>query len=197
VQERGVRRRRPTPYDLDARLGTAGSAGTLTFVNRSRERAAVFHVYDVARLEEAPARYTVAAGGTLDHALAGARDDLFVVGPDGFHRRLTGRSDIFSAGITGARGAAPVLEIRNLTPAALSIAMTDRAYGAAPAGIAMAPHETRRIPLDLRSSHGWYDRQFAAGGQTWRIAGKIEDGRPSFSDPAAGGPAPLHLDPAI
>ena len=74
-----------------------------------------------------------------------------------------------------------------------SIAMTDRAYGAAPDVIQLDGAEVRTIRLDLTKSHGWYDRQFAAGDQTWRIAGHLENGTASYSDPAAGGPGPLRL----
>ena len=47
---------------------------------------------------------------------------------------------------------------------------------------------------DLAVSQGWYDLQFAAEGQTLRLAGHIETGAGSYSDPAAGGPGPLRLD---
>jgi phospholipase C len=195
AQETGLRRRRATPYDLDARL-SAGPAGRgLVFANRSSERAAVFHVYDVRRLDAPPARYTVGAGRELAHPLPVSAEavDLFVLGPNGFHRRLTGRSDVFSANIEGAAGAAPSLRLENLTATPQSIAVTDRAYGAASDEIRLAGGEMRRIPLDFARSHGWYDRQFAAAGQTWRMAGHVETGAASYSDPAAGGPGPLRL----
>ena len=195
VQETGIRRRRATPYDLDARLRVAGDRSTLVFANHAARRAAVFHVYDVTQLEDVPARYTVGAGQVLAHPLptAGAVADLFVVGPNGFHRRLRGRSDVFSISIVARGAALPALRCENLTNAALSIAMTDLAYGVAPASIVLAVGATRSIPLDLSNSHGWYDREFTAGGQSWRTAGCIEDGKASYSDPAAGGAGPLRL----
>jgi phospholipase C len=195
VQETGLRRRRATPYNLDARLRIEGAGRALVFANHSAERAAVFHVYDVTRLDEVPARYTVGAGRELAHPLpaSGEAADLFVLGPNGFHRRLTGRTDIFSVGIEGGVIAPPSLLLENLTPAPQSIAMTDRAYAAAPDVIMLAGGEARRIRLDLSGSHGWYDRQFVADGQTWRMAGHVEDGEASYSDPAAGGPGPVRL----
>ncbi|MES2271367.1 MAG: phospholipase C, phosphocholine-specific [Pseudomonadota bacterium] len=65
VQEVGLRRRRATPYVLDARLRKEGASRALIFANHSVERAAVFHVYDVDRLDADPARYTVGAGREL------------------------------------------------------------------------------------------------------------------------------------
>ena len=86
------------------------------------------------------------------------------------------------------------MRVENLTATRQSIAMTDRAYGAAPDVIVLAGGEARGIALNLTDSHGWYDRQFMAGGQGWRMAGHVENGEPSYSDPAAGGPGPLRLD---
>jgi phospholipase C len=195
VQETGLRRRRSTPYTLDARLRIEGASRALLLANHSAERATVFHVYDVTRLDTVPARYTVGAGRELAHPLpaSGEALDIFVLGPNGFHRRLTGKGDIFSASVRGGIAAAPSLRLENLTPTPQSVAMTDMAYGTSPAMILLGSGEARSIPLDLGESHGWYDRQFAAGGQTWRIAGHFENGKPSYSDPAAGGPGPLRL----
>jgi phospholipase C len=196
VQETGLRRRRATPYTLDARLRVADAGPALLLANHSAERAAVFHVYDVNRLHEVPARYTVGAGRDLAHPLPannGEAADLFVLGPNGFHRRLVGRGDLFSVSVEAGHRGAPSLLIENLSAAPLSIAMADRAYGAAPGMIGLAGGESRRVRLDLTDSHGWYDRQFVAAGQTWRVAGHIETGQSSYSDPAAGGPGPLRL----
>lgn len=189
VQETGLRHRRATPYILDASLNVDGAKQALTFANRSADRAAVFHVYDIAQLDSAPARYTVAAGRELAHALPSSGNaDLFILGPNGFHRRLTGRSDIFSVRLIDS-----LLRIENLTSAPQSIAMTDKAYGAAGNDFTLSPREVRNVPVDFSKSHGWYDRQFVAGGQTWRMAGHVEDGKPSYSDPAAGGAGPLTI----
>jgi phospholipase C len=195
VQEAGLRRRRATPYKLDARLAVMDAGRALVLANHSSERAAVFHIYDLKRLHEVPARYTVGAGRDLAHPLpvSGEAADLFVLGPNGFHRRLTGRSDVFSVSIEGDGAAPPSLRLENLTSTPQSIAMTDRAYGAAPDVIVLAGGESRSVPLDLADSHGWYDRQFVAGGQAWRTAGHLENGEASYSDPAAGGPGPLRL----
>ena len=180
-------------------MRVSGDRGALVFANYSAERAAVFHVYDVNRLDEVPTRYTVGAGQELAHALPVARPgsneatDIFVLGPNGFHRRLTGRSDVFAASVVEGRAGHCSLRLENLTAIPQSIAMNDRAYGAAAAVITLTGGEARSIPLDLTASHGWFDRQFAAGGQAWRMAGHVETGHASYSDPAAGGPGPLRL----
>ncbi|EIZ77597.1 phosphocholine-specific phospholipase c [Novosphingobium sp. Rr 2-17] len=199
VQETGLRRRRPTPYRLDAQLRTDAPGARLALVNRSAPgtdaRAAVFHVYDVTRLANGPARYTVGAGEALAHPLPASDQayDLFVLGPAGFHRRLIGKGTIFSASIERVAGGRTVLHVENLSATPQRLSLTDRAYGGAEQTIALAGGARRSLALDLSASHGWYDRQIVAGGQTWRLAGHVEDGRPSWSDPAAGGAGPLHL----
>ena len=193
VQETGLRPRRATPYQLDARLRRAGGKVELVLLNRSSRRAAVFHVYDVSQLGKEPARYTVGAGQDLVHPLPAGEADLFLVGPNGFHRRLTGRSDRFAASLVSPGRGAPLLRIENLTGQPQALTLTDQAYGAAPVQLALRPGERHELALDLSASHGWYDRLVAGGGQSWRMAGHIENGRPSFSDPASGGPGPLRL----
>jgi phospholipase C len=47
--------------------------------------------------------------------------------------------------------------------------------------------------LDLSASHNWYDFSLSGDGFVQRFAGHVEDGQPSFSNPAMGGPAPLKL----
>jgi phospholipase C len=193
VQEKGLRRRRATPYDLDAAIRIQDGAANLVFANRSKLRAAVFHVYDTARLAEGPWRYTVGAGAELAHPLpaAGTERDLFIVGPDGFHRRLGGNSTAFSASMVRGRMGRAVLRVANLGAAQLAIAVTDSAYGAPAIDLALRAGEVRDVVLDLAASHGWYDRTLTASGQTLRMAGQAMADRPTFSDPALGGPGPL------
>ena len=184
VQEPGVRPRRATPYRLDAEV----TAQTLRLINRSAARAVVFHVYDAADAARLPSRYTVAAGSSATHPLPpdGAPLDLFVIGPDGFHRRLAGRAGIFSVAITGE-----TLTLANHSDSVQTIDMQDAAYGAPPRAITLPARGAQRLTLDLTASHGWYDRRFAADGQVWRIAG--QSGAGGYSDPALGGAGALRV----
>ena len=55
----------------------------------------MLHVYDRLHLERGPRRYTVEAGkrldGIWDTATDHGRYDLWVLGPNGFHRHFAGR----------------------------------------------------------------------------------------------------------
>jgi len=92
VQDAGIRPARPLPYDLKATATVSGKGVTLRFENQG-QAGAVFHVYNRKALAEVPRRYTVGAGDTLDALWAmsaGTAYDLWVLGPNGWHRHVTG-----------------------------------------------------------------------------------------------------------
>jgi hypothetical protein len=59
----------------------------------------------------------------------------------------------------------------------------------------LEPRQRRALPLKLERSHGWYDIGIEAAGLRIRMAGHIENGEASYSDPAAHG-APAMTSPA-
>ena len=196
VQEPGLRRRRATPYRLEAALtaGAAGAAPALELANGGEAgRAVVFHVYDVLDREATPRRYTVSAGQSLAAALPAAADgrfDAFLLGPNGFHRRFTGTTAGLSARLGGEKGR-PALLLANRGAAPLRLVVRDMAYGGADRTLDLAAGAEKSLTLDLAASHGWYDLALESEGLTTRLAGHVENGKPSFSDPVAAGPAPL------
>ncbi len=184
VQEEGTRPRRPTPYALEATAATDGAGVVMTFANNSRDRAAVFHVYDRKALAAGPARYTVAAGQSLSDRFDGAVD-LWLLGPNGFHRHVMGQP-AFTAAM-----AAEGLKLTNPSASSIELTVGDEAYGAAPRTVTLAAGASQVLPVDLAASHNWYDLAVSGGAGRVRLAGHIEDGRASLSDPAAHGPAQL------
>ena len=184
VQEAGQRRRRMTPYVLDAVFAEKA----LTFRNDSHDRAAVFHVYDLDALNDGPRRYTVGAGSTMSADLR-APADLFILGPDGFHRRVTARQVSFGAQIVRDAGAAR-LELTNLSGAPLAVKIRDLSYGQAERSADLGP-DAVNLPLDLSPSHNWYDLEVRGDGQVLRLAGHAGA---EVSDPAAQGPAVLTVE---
>ena len=90
VQAQGARRSRALPYVLNVDEDRDGGAVRLTFRNEGPAGAAVFHVYDRRRLNGAPRRYTVGAGRSLQGVWEAGAYDLWVLGPNGFHRHFVG-----------------------------------------------------------------------------------------------------------
>jgi phospholipase C len=191
VQEVGPRRRRSTPYVLDVEL-LPGASPLLRFSNQGRDRAAVFHVYALKQLTQPPARYTVQAGQTVA-APVPSDGGLFILGPNGFHRRLAGWTGRFGVALIQGQGAKTILRLSNPGDTAIVVTVTDVAYGQGKRPVKVAAHGDATVPLDFQASQGWYDMVLSSGGQSWRMAGHIEDGTESFSDPAAHGPAPLWI----
>ena len=71
----------------------------LIFSNTGKQ-AAVFHVYDKLNLDRIPKRYIVEPNKTLDDEWDALNDnlgryDLWVLGPNGYHRHFKGYSTYY------------------------------------------------------------------------------------------------------
>jgi phospholipase C len=223
-QETGVRYSRALPYELTVNSDTDVDAGTvkLTFVN-SGKQAAVFHVYDKLNLKRIPKRYTVEAGLSLDDNWAVQADnngkyDLWVLGPNGFHRHFTGDLDALRAkhavspevrvtydAVAGglrleasnATDGQVVLTVKsNQIYGALSAVKTsDLAGSEQDAGtgtsweLRLNGKSTQSLYWNLGSTGSWYDFIVTcADDESFqrRLAGRMETGRASVSDPGFG-----------
>ncbi len=195
VQADGFRPSRALPYALGVGEDREGGAFGLTFRNDGRA-GAVFHVYDRLRLERAPRRYTVGAAGALIGVWEPGVYDLWVLGPNGFHRHFTGDAAHEEPGLTVARnpdGTGLTLTVANPGRAARRIEITGAYGGGTPwrATVAAGAVARRRWPV---ADHGWYDLTLSCAevdGYVRRLAGRLESGADSISDPAMGGPAIL------
>ena len=119
-----------------------------------------------------------------------------VVGPNGFYRSFTGRSAAFPIAVRASyerqgAGLSGNLEVqlRNRSGKSLSIAMKDNSYRSEATTRTIKAGEEARIVLDFEKNHGWYDFTVKADGSDHeaRYAGRVETGKPSFSDPLMGG----------
>lgn len=195
VQASGVRPSRPLPYALDVSLSRAADPPRLTFANRGRA-GAVFHVYDLKDLAAVPRRYTVEAGKTLTAAAPAEGHDLWVLGPNGFHRRFRGQGGPRVTAHEDPANGALTLAFHNPTARPMDLAIAPNAYVKAclPQRVRLAPGKTVRRSWPLAKSGGWYDLAVTAAGDPdflQRYAGRVENGRPGVSDPEMGGPAAM------
>ncbi|MDT9000734.1 phospholipase C, phosphocholine-specific [Paucibacter sp. APW11] len=198
VQAAGVRPARALPYELQVQASQAGNTISLGFENRG-EAGAVFHVYDRLNLDQLPRRYTVEAGKQLSGQWSSAAGyDLWVLGPNGFHRHFIGTASNPQAELrlSADRSSGELLiELQNLGNQPCSFVLQANKYDAAPArSIAVLPRSSSTLRLPLSASQYWYDYSLRLQGQNgWlrRFAGHLETGRPSISDPAMQGPAQL------
>ena len=195
VQAVGARLSRALPYALRVDEMVRDGAIRLRFRNDGRA-GAVFHVYDRHHLDRAPRRYTVGAGKALDGVWEGGAYDLWVLGPNGFHRHFIGDAAAPEPSIAAAYDAAAgSLTLTLVNPgAATQVSVSPRAYQAVlkPWAASLPAKGAAAHRWSLAASHGWYDLQarvMGHGRYLRRLAGRLETGAPSISDPAMGGPA--------
>jgi len=206
-QAAGTRPSRALPYELHTSARSDLTAGTirLLFANTGAA-AAVFHVYDRLHLDRVPRRYMLEAGKTLDDSWAAmandaGRYDLWVLGPNGFHRSF--RGDLTTQRTTDA--AQPEVRVcydiangdvylsmlnRGVAPVTFTVrARAYRADGPWTATVGAGGAVDQRWAL--ADSAQWYDFSVTCSSDpAWsrRFAGRVETGRPTLSDPALGQP---------
>jgi phospholipase C len=202
VQAAGVRPARALPYELQVQAAVAGSLVDLTFENAG-EAGAVFHVYDRLALDQIPRRSTVEAGKQLaGRWTTGAAYDLWILGPNGFHRHVAG--DVRRA----PDAALPELVVRaDRRAGELVVDFVNNGGQPCIFQLIANKYTTLRIPdvrvparsrstlrLSLAQTANWYDYSARVNGMAgWlrRFAGHLENGLPSISDPAMRGAAQL------
>jgi len=146
----------------------------------------------------------VEAGKTLDdvwvpQSVDGGRYDLWVLGPNGYHRHFRGEIAA-SAGASVAvpeiqvcydpAGAAVSVKVANSGGAACEVSIRALAYRTdGPWVLSVAPGAVVEQGWSVADSGQWYDFEVSvAGSETFyrRFAGRVETGRDAVSDPAMG-----------
>ncbi|SAI65921.1 non-hemolytic phospholipase C [Bordetella ansorpii] len=203
IQASGTRPSRALPYELhtSARANSNGQV-QLLFSNTGTQ-AAVFHVYDRHHLDRIPRRYTVEAGKTLDDTWNAGLDnlgryDLWVLGPNGYHRQFTG--DVARIADSGAMPEIRVCydiangnvyaELMNGGDKPCTFTVSSLAYREdGPWSVTVAAGAQESLHWELADSGRWYDFQVKCSSDAQfvrRFAGRVETGEHSVSDPAMG-----------
>jgi len=183
-QEPGLRPSRALPYALDVTL-TERDADTVTLRIACHGHAAVLQVYDRTQPDRIPRRYTLAKGDALDAVWPRTTDgsyDLWILGPNGFHRQFAGREK--DAAVTWRFDPAAA---RLILTAAPGLAIASRRHPDAHPSWQGAgkPHT-----VPLTATGGWYDLEVTDPSDPAyrrRLAGRLETGRPSWSEPPLAG----------
>ena len=200
-QESGVRPARALPYELDvhAAVNTSNHTVVLTFFNTGNATV-VFHVRSGNAMD--PVRYyTVEPGKQLTGSwTVGSSYDLSVYGPNGFARHYKGSIgagaavlDVVSAYDTTAPGSID-LQITNVGSNRVEVSVMD-AYSGDSVQRFLQPREKFEGESSLNQTSGWYDLIITVAEDmtfTYRLAGHVENGQDSISDPALGGLALKH-----
>jgi phospholipase C len=206
-QATGTRPSRALPYELhvSAKVNTVDGTVKLLFLNTGKA-GAVFHVYDKRHLDRLPRRYMVEAGKSLDDTWAAMTDDagaydLWVLGPNGFHRHFKGDlSSVRAGGVAipevqvcyDIANGNVYLKMRNDGKNACKFTVRAKAYrddgpwiATVNGGAANEQH------WELAASGQWYDFDVTCDADASyhrRFAGRVETGKHTVSDPAMGMP---------
>lgn len=245
VQATGYRPSRALPYELHVTAQVEQRQGGVRLVFRNQGRAgAVFHVYDKLKLDAMqsrqpvpadpnalldfrdrqyglPRRYMVQPDKVLDDVWAvqadnAGRYDLWVLGPNGFHRRFKGDLTALRARQAPApevhvsydtRSGNLRLEARNEGEGRVVLKVrSNKLYGPLNAGeserrgdtgsgtgteweIKLGGRDEESLRWNLNSTGWWYDLVVTSDADPSflrRLAGRVETGRHSVSDPAMG-----------
>lgn len=203
VQASGVRPSRALAYELHTSARASANGSVQLLFSNTGQRAAVFHVYDALHLDRIPRRYIVEAGKTLDdtwttQATDAGRYDLWVLGPNGFHRHFKGDTTRLAAS-----KATPEIrvcydianghvyaEMMNGGTAPVQFSIVSMAYRKdGPWTASVAGGATSTQHWSLADSGRWYDFAVTCDADPAfyrRFAGRVETGEHSVSDPAMG-----------
>jgi phospholipase C len=195
-QEQGVMPARALPYELNVFAAVDASTGivVLTFVNTGAA-AVVFQVRS-GNPKDVVRTYTVEPGKQLaDRWNVTSTYALSVYGPNGFVRYFNGSLgsgaaalDVSSTYHTAGSGSI-AWSVTNVATRPVVVNVLD-AYTGDFVEQVLHPGETFANKLSLNRFHGWYDLIVTAAEDStfnYRLAGHVETGKDSFSDPALGG----------
>jgi phospholipase C len=187
-QEHGLRPARALPYDLAADATAKPDRVTLGFTNHGRT-GATFYVTSQA-VPGGPWTFTVEAGRTLSGDLPGgpAGYDYAVHGPNGFVRRFAGSAGGGPEVSACPDGSSGQLRLTLTNPGSASVRLTVAdAYTGNRATHVLRPGARVTETVHTHRSNNWYDISVTSERDAKflrRLAGHVETGRPSTSDPA-------------
>jgi phospholipase C len=201
-QEEGFRPARPLPYDfeIDENLDRSIGEFTLTMTNHGA-LGACFYVYKQGT-DEIPRRYTVEAGKALEDTWSLPISDPYdfaLTGPNGFFRRFQGISNSEGAHVTCRHDSGEVLlKLSNRNAGMTGVNVADNAYGMPTRQYDLAPGQVVQDRWKLVESGHWYDLTVTCKGHiefSRRMAGHVETGSASITDPAASEPLLQRIRP--
>ncbi|MDH2019251.1 phospholipase C, phosphocholine-specific [Acinetobacter ursingii] len=199
-QEMGIRPSRALPYILhtSAKVNPSGQSVQLLFANTGKQ-AAVFHVYDRLNLDAIPRRYMVEAGKQLQDEWSTQQGlyDLWVLGPNGFHRAFTGNlnQSLQRQALPEIRvcvedcEAKLFLKVRHDGQSSSKLKVKANAYLPNQQWSIETTNSEKELAWDMTEFGGWYDFTVyieSDASYSRRFAGRIETQKDSISDPYMG-----------
>lgn len=206
IQASGMRYSRALPYALHVHAQHCSDTGELELnLENVGSAGVVFHVYDRLHLDRVPRRYTVEAGKGLSDRWTTADDsgryELQVFGPNGFSRDFTGT--VVGSLENGSALAQPEIQLEydpeqdsltllasNAGDESCVLVVKMNVYSDESSSMELPPRcAGLEYAWSVSPSANWYDFSVSVAtlaGWSRRFAGRLENGRDGFSDPALG-----------
>jgi len=195
-QEKGIRPARALPYELDVYAAVNASNHTITLTFSNTGSATVVLQVRSGNPADVVRSYTVEPGKQLTGLWTFLSSyDLSVYGPNGFARYFKGSTAPQAAALDvlsrygREHGGTIKWRITNLAVGQAEVKVLDAYTGNLDTRI-LQPSQVFEDQLSLDQFFGWYDLIITVTGDPafkYRLAGHIETGADSFSDPALGG----------
>jgi phospholipase C len=214
IQEKGIRESNALPYELyaDGKLSADSKSFVISMEAGNKMHAgssagSPFNVYAPGLYKNESAdnwAYAVSAGDSLKDSwsISDFEDNIYhlrVYGPNGFFREFKGSNDdphievecdyeklsLNAKQLTGNI----ILKISNRSNIPLELEVVDNSYKTGTKIIITVPGEVSLFNSDLSKSFGWYDLSLRLKENPnfeKRYAGRVENGKPSKTDPAMG-----------
>jgi phospholipase C len=189
-QEAGQRPARALPYAFDVKARTTDDGLKLSIANTGSAGAG-FALYP-ADTQSEPRFYAVEAGKTVEDTVPtpAGEHDLSLFGPNGYLRQFKGgRSGVEVISRYDAASGRLVLTLHNAGPSPVTLTVAEAYSKAPPRSHALTSGASLEDAWPIAASAHWYDVSVTAAedaGFLRRLAGHVETGRPSLSDPALG-----------
>jgi phospholipase C len=196
AQEKGIRPARALPYELNVHASVDASGTVSLKFDNTGNKTVVFHVRS-GNAADNVRYYTVEPAKSLTGTwTVGGTYNLSVYGPNGFMRNFTGSTGAAAAMLNvrssySAHGEYGSFKwhVRNIAGVAARVSVLN-AYSGELISQLLQPKESFEDTASLNKYYGWYDLIVTVEGDTtfnYRLAGHVETGKESFSDPAMGG----------
>ena len=196
VQEPGIRPARAVPYELHASTQISPTEGVVTIsLGNTGKSAAVYQIYS-GRGQLAPRTYTVGPTAEISDSwsflqIGQTQYDLSVFGPNGFLRVFqggfgAGNANLQSDILYDVRSRGVSLQITNQGAQPCQVGIFDF-YTQKTTERTLSPYQSFTQFWSLERFHGWYDFTVQTGADPIfqrRLAGHLETGSDSMSDPA-------------
>ena len=196
VQEKGVRPARPVPYQLSAHGSANFADGTFSVHFDNHGKTAVYQVRS-GNSSQGPWTYTVGQGAHVSDTYPITASnltayDLSVYGPNGFLRAFkgsvagTGKANLDMTTSVDTESNSITVSAVNHGAGTLTVSLKN-GYSGAIVSSDVAAGANSSHTFNLNSTHGWYDVTIEVAQDAsfrYQVAGHVETGEESFTDPA-------------